>query len=74
MKYIIRIPFGYLPGPIAFPGALVERLAELASASPRYFTVDADIKILAVLGIGITRVRRGHAIVDLRAGEVEELA
>lgn len=68
------VPFGYLPGPIALSGALVERLAEFASASPRYFTVDAHVKVLAILGIGITRMRRRHGLVDLRAGEVEELA
>lgn len=74
MEYIICVPFGYLPGPVAFPGAFVERLAELASASPRYFTVDAHVEILTVLGVRIARVRRGHAVVHPRTGEIEELA
>lgn len=68
------VPFGYFSGPIAFSGAFVERLAEFASASPRYFTIDTHVEVLAVLRVGITRMRRGHRIVDLRTGEIEEFA
>lgn len=67
------VPFGYLPGPIALAGTLVERLSKLASASSRYLAVDAHVEVLAVLGVGVTRVCGCDRVVDLGAGEVEEL-
>ena len=68
------VPFGYFSGPVALSTAFVERLAELASTSPRYLTVDAYIEVLAIFSVRITRMRRCHRLVDLRTSEVEEFA
>ncbi|KYN18320.1 hypothetical protein ALC57_09427 [Trachymyrmex cornetzi] len=68
------VPFGYFSSPVALSTAFVERLAEFASASPRYLTVDAHVEVLAIFSVRITRMRRGHRLVDLRTSEVEEFA
>lgn len=70
----IFIPFGYFPGPVAFAGAFVESLAELASASPGYLAIDAHVEILTVLAVRVARVSGRHGIVDFGTRKIKELA
>ena len=67
------LPFGDFASPVALAGALIEGLSELAAAASRRLAVDADVEVLAVLGVGVARVRRCYRLVNLGAGEVEDL-
>lgn len=73
LTFVPVFAFGYLPRPVAFSSPLVERLPQLAPAPPRYLTVHAHVKILAILGVRVSRVGRCDRLVHSRASEVEQL-
>lgn len=69
----ISLPFGDVPSPVALFALVVEDLAEFATVPSGCVAVDAHVEELAVLRVGVTGVGGGHALVDLRALELEHL-
>lgn len=67
------VPFGNLTSPIASFGHVVESLAKFAPVAPRLLAVDAHIEELAVLRIGVPRVRRADGNINFRTSKLEQL-
>lgn len=69
----LNLPFRDFTGPIATFGNIIERLSQFASAASGCVAVDAYVKVLTVVGVGVARVCRGHSLVHLWALELEHL-
>lgn len=67
-----ELPFGNLACPIASFRNFIECLAKFTSISSWLFTVNAHIKELAIIWIGIAWVRSSNACVNFRASEFEQ--
>lgn len=50
-------PLRNLSGPVALLADFVENLTEFATAPPRRVPVDAHVEVLAILGVGVARMR-----------------
>jgi hypothetical protein len=65
--------FGNVAHPVALLLDVVEHLSQFAPAPPGGVPVDAHVKVLTVVGVGVPRVGRGRALVYLGTFEVENL-
>jgi hypothetical protein len=66
-------PFWHFSWPIARFGGIVEDLAKFAAILARLVAVDADIKVLTVIGIGVAWMRNGDALIHLWTREVKDI-
>lgn len=72
LTFVPVFAFGYFSSPVTLAGAFVESLSQLATASPRYLAVHADVEILTILGVGVSWMRSRDRVVDLWTGEIEK--
>lgn len=68
-----RLPFWHVTRPVARDGLVVEHLTQLAAVAARNLSVNAHEEVLTVVGVGVARMRRGFELVDLLAGELENI-
>lgn len=73
VRHFLLIPFRDLSRPLALFGDIVEDLTQFAAAPPGREPINAYVKVLTIVGVGVARVRLSLGLVHLRAIETEHL-